>query len=59
MNLICKDFSIITSVYKNDKPEYIIIALDIILENQTIKPNEVVLVQDGPVSAPTSLLLSD
>lgn len=37
------------SVYKNDNPEYFKVALESIL-NQTVKPDEVVLVIDGPVS---------
>lgn len=52
-------FSVCTSVYKNDKPEFIKVALDSILVNQTLKPNEVVLVQDGPVPDSTARLLSD
>lgn len=42
-------FSVVTAVYKNDKPEYVKIALDSMLVNQTIKPTEVVLVVDGPI----------
>lgn len=44
-----KDFSIITSVYKNDKPEFVRVALDSMLLNQSVRPTEIVLVQDGPV----------
>lgn len=50
-------FSVITSVYKNDKPESIRVALDSLLVQQTVKPDEIVLVQDGPVSHETSRLL--
>ena len=50
-------FSVITSVYKNDKPEYIRVALDSLLVQQTVKPDEIVLVQDGSVSHETSRLL--
>lgn len=42
-------FSIVTSVYKNDKPEFVARALDSITTLQTRKPDEVVLVVDGPV----------
>lgn len=42
-------FSVITSVYKNDKPEFVRVALDSMLVNQSVKPTEIVLVQDGPV----------
>ena len=52
-------FSVITSVYKNDKPEYVRLALDSMLVNQTIKPAEIVLVQDGPVPAELSSLLNE
>lgn len=52
-------FSIITSVYKNDKPEFIRVALDSMLKEQTVKPDEIVLVQDGPVPYETSRLLNE
>ena len=52
-------FSIITSVYKNDKPEFVKVALDSMLVHQTVKPDEIVLVQDGPVSYELSRLLLD
>ncbi len=52
-------FSVCTSVYKNDKPEYVRIALDSMLENQTVKPDEIVLVQDGPVQTELSVLLNE
>lgn len=42
-------FSIITSVYKNDKSEFVRVALDSMLINQTVKPTEIVLVRDGLV----------
>lgn len=54
-----KEFSIITSVYKNDRPEYVRIALDSMLVNQSAKPTEVVLVQDGPVPNELSDLLAE
>ena len=37
------------SVYKNDKPDYLIEALDSLV-NQTIFPDEIVLVEDGPIT---------
>ena len=42
------DFSVIMSVYKNDKPEQLDVALDSII-NQTLPPNEIIVVVDGPV----------
>lgn len=43
-------FSVAISVYKNDNPEFFDRALESITDLQTIKPNEIVLVVDGPVS---------
>lgn len=37
------------SVYKNDKPKDFLEAIDSIYYNQTIKPNDIVLVVDGPI----------
>ena len=42
-------FSALGSVYKGDKAKYLKPALDSLL-NQTSKANEIILVQDGPVS---------
>lgn len=50
-------FSICTSVYKNDKPEFVRVALDSMLVQQSVKPGEIVLVQDGPVPYDLSHLL--
>jgi len=52
-------FSIITSVYKNDKPEFVRVALDSMLVHQSVKPAEIVLVQDGPVPSELSALLNE
>ena len=52
-------FSVCTSVYKNDKPEFVRVALDSMLVNQSVKPNEIVLVQDGPAPYEISRLLID
>jgi len=52
-------FSICTSIYKNDKPEFVRVALDSMLVNQSAKPAEIVLVQDGPVPDDLSSLLSE
>ena len=54
-----ESFSIITSVYKNDRPEFIREALDSMLVLQSLKPSEVVLVQDGPVPSEISALLNE
>ena len=50
-------FSVVTSVYKNDKPEFVARALDSITVEQTLGPDEVVLVVDGPVPEALASLL--
>lgn len=52
-------FSVIISVYKNDKPEYVRVALDSMMVNQSVKPEEIVLVQDGSVPDELSSVLSE
>ena len=54
-----KDFSIVTSVYKNDNPEYVRLALDSMMVNQILKPSEIVLVRDGLVSDALESLLCE
>ena len=43
-------FSVIMSIYKSDLPELVRVALDSLLQ-QTLLPNEIVIVADGPVPA--------
>ena len=43
-------FSVIMSIYKSDQPELVRVALDSLLQ-QTLLPNEIVIVADGPVPA--------
>lgn len=50
-------FSVCTSIYKNDNPEYVQLALDSMIVYQSIKPSEIVIVQDGPVSSSLSDLI--
>ncbi|MBE6192960.1 MAG: glycosyltransferase [Rikenellaceae bacterium] len=52
-------FSVITSVYKNDKPEFIRQAFDSITIGQTLCPDEVVVVIDGPVSQEISVVIDE
>lgn len=42
-------YSVLMSLYKKEKPEYLRIALDSML-NQTVAPDEIVLVEDGPLT---------
>lgn len=50
-------FSVVTSVYRNDKPEFVRVALDSMLVEQTLKPSEIVLVRDGSVPVDLERLL--
>ncbi|MCR5368464.1 glycosyltransferase [Eubacterium sp.] len=43
-------YSVLMSVYKNDSPEFLKIALESIYDKQTRKPNEIVVVFDGPLT---------
>lgn len=51
------DFSIIISVYRNDKPAFVARALDSVTTLQHKQPDEVVLVVDGPVPEQLSDLI--
>lgn len=44
-------FSVLISVYAKERPEYLQEALDSITKYQTVKPTEIVLVKDGPLTA--------
>lgn len=41
--------SVVTSVYSKDNPEYVKMALESITKIQTRKPDEVILIVDGPI----------
>ncbi len=45
-------FSVLMSVYKNDNADYLERAVESVTINQTVKPAQLVLVKDGPVSDP-------
>ena len=42
--------SVLMSIYHKEKPEYFDQAMDSIWEHQTVKPDQVVLVEDGPLT---------
>ncbi len=42
-------FSVLMSVYKKEKPEFLYLAIKSIWEDQILKPSEIVLVKDGPL----------
>ncbi|MFL7011311.1 glycosyltransferase [Enterovibrio norvegicus] len=44
------NFSVLMSLYIKERPEYLIQCLDSLL-NQTVKPDEVVIVEDGPLTS--------
>lgn len=48
------NFSILLSVYKSERAEYLNEALNSIYNDQVIKPTEIVLVQDGPLTVSAS-----
>lgn len=50
-------FSVIMSIYKSDQPELVRVALDSLLQ-QTLLPNEIVIVGDGPVPAELEQVVS-
>ena len=43
-------FSVLMSVYKKENPIYLSDSLESILVNQNLKPDELVLVKDGPLT---------
>ena len=53
------DFSVCTSIYKNDISEHVRVSLESMLACQSVKPTEVILVQDGPVPDVLSILVSE
>ena len=52
-------YSVLMSVYKKDKPDFLKLALESIYDNQTRKPDEVVVVFDGPLREPLYKVLDD
>lgn len=53
-----KKYSVLMSLYKKEKPEYLKLALDSML-NQTVAPDEIVLVEDGPLTEELYAVLND
>lgn len=51
-------FSVLMSVYKNEKVEYFKVAIDSVL-NQTVRPNEIVLIRDGEVYEELQLAIDE
>lgn len=52
-------FTVILPVYKNDKPENLFIAVESIGEKQTVKPDEILIVVDGPIPERLVLIINE
>lgn len=51
-------YSVLISVYKNDKASFLALAIDS-MRNQTCPPDEIVLVKDGPLTTELDTLVSN
>ena len=51
--------SVLMSVYKNDNPDFLKISLESIYEAQTRKPDEIVVIFDGPITEELLSVLND
>lgn len=51
-------YSVLMSLYKKEHPEYLRLALDSML-NQTVAPDEIVLVEDGPLTPELYAILDE
>lgn len=50
--------SVLISVYKSEKAEYLERALTSVWEDQTLKPEKIVLIQDGPVGSELACIVN-
>ena len=53
-----KNYSVLMSVYYKEKPEYLKMAIQSMLD-QTIKPNEFIIVKDGPLTNELDSVISE
>ena len=53
------DFSVLISVYSKENPDYLREALSSIWEEQSLRPIEIVLVKDGPLTDDLEKIISD
>lgn len=56
-NLNFDKYSVLMTVYKDDNPKYFEVALDSMI-NQTLKPDEIILVKDGPITEELQLIIN-
>jgi glycosyltransferase involved in cell wall biosynthesis len=54
-----KDFSVLLSVYKKENPSFLELALVSVIENQTIKPNEIIIIKDGFLTDSLDIILNN
>jgi glycosyltransferase involved in cell wall biosynthesis len=52
-------FSVLISEYKTGKPEYLNRAISSIWDDQILKPNQIVIVKDGPLGCALDKVISD
>ena len=52
-------YSVLMAVYKKDSPKYLNTALESIYDQQTRKPDEIVVVFDGPLTEDLYKVLDD
>ena len=53
-----KKYSVLMTVYTKDNPDFFLLALDSIV-GQTLKPDEIVLVKDGPITEELQKVIDD
>lgn len=51
-------FSVLLSIYFKENPEYFRLALESIWDNQSLKPTEIILVKDGPLTIELECVIS-
>ena len=50
-------FTVLTSIYQKEQPEYFEMCMQSLWSNQTLKPNEIILVRDGPLTTELNELI--
>jgi len=53
------DFSVLLSVYQKEEPEFLYCSLRSIWDDQTLRPTEIVLVKDGPLTPELDAVIDD
>lgn len=56
--MLHSDFSVLLSVYWKERADYLHLALKSIWDDQTVKPSEIVLVKDGPLTPELDRVIS-